>query len=304
LTICPCCGFKFEGKLTDGCEQCGARAVGEPLPRPAKELPSYGRSLALVIAGTATVLVFLSQTVIAMVQKYSGSFGFWTWIAAGETAAWRLKWISIPFLFSILWFGRKIYKSIQQQPERFCGVNYARRGLLASATIALLIAFLLGITVPARLRQREMAIDAKNAANGFIVDRALYEYKIKHKSYPDQGDWKAQLATLPDPDGSIAAALREVQSDGYQPRAEVASVGGPRTRGLRGAIIQKASLTSTDDATPGGLTYSSYELLLPGEDKILGTEDDLVSRDGVISRVKNVAKGGVGRSVSAGALQP
>ena len=304
LTICPCCGFKFEGKLIDGCEQCGARAVGEPLPRPAKELPAYGRSLALVVAGSATVLVFLSQTVIAMVQKYSGSFGFWTWVAAGETAAWRLKWISIPFLFSILWFGRKIYKSIQLQPERFCGVKHARRGLLASATIALLIALLLGITVPARLRQREMAIEAKNTATGLIIDRALFEYKLKHKTYPDQGDVKAQLATLQDPDGSIAAALRELDSDGYQPRAEVASVGGPRTRGLRGAIIQKASLTSTDDTTPGGLTYSSYELLLPGEDKILGTDDDLVSRDGVISRVKNVAKGGVGRSVSAGALQP
>ena len=239
-----------------------------------------------------------------MVQKYSGSVGFWTWIAAGETAAWRLKWISIPVLFSTLWFGRKIYKSIRLQPERFCGVAHARRGLLASAMVALLIAMLLGITVPARLRQREMAIDAKNTATGLEIDRALFEYKLKHKTYPDQSDWMAQLATLPDPNGSIAAALRELNSDGYQPRAEVASVGGPRSRGLRGAIIQKASLTSTDDTTPGGLTYSSYELLLPGEDKILGTEDDLVSRDGVISRVKNVAKGGVGRSVSAGALQP
>ena len=241
---------------------------------------------------------------MAMIQKYSGSFGFWTWVAAGETAAWRLKWISIPFLFSILWFGRKIYKSIQHQPERFCGLAHARRGLLASATVALLIAFLLGITVPARLRQRQMAITAKNNAIAFAIDRAFFQYKLKYKTLPDPTDWKAQLATLPDPDGSIAAALPEVDSDGYQPRAEVASVGGPRSRGLRGAIIQKASLTSTDDATPGGLTYSSYELLLPGEDKILGTEDDLVSRDGVISRVTNVAKGGVGRSVSAGALQP
>jgi hypothetical protein len=239
-----------------------------------------------------------------MMQKYSGSFGFWAWVAAGETAAWRLKWISIPFLFSILWFGRKIYKSIQRQPERFCGRAHARRGLLASAMVALLIAFLLGITVPARLRQRQMAITAKNTAIALTIDRAFFQYKLKYKTLPDPGDWKAQLAALPDPDGSIAAALPEVDSDGYQPRAEVASVGGPRSRGLRGAIIQKASLTSTDDATPGGLTYSSYELLLPGEDKILGTEDDLVSRDGVISRVTNVAKGGVGRSVSAGALQP
>ena len=304
MTICPCCGFKFEGKLIDGCQQCGARAVGEPLPRPSRELPSYGRSLVLVVAGSLSVIVFAVQTVSAMVQKYSGSFGFWTWVAAGETAAWRLKWVSIPALFIILWFGRKLYKSIRLQPERFCGGTHARRGLFASAMVALLIAFLLGITVPARLRQREMAIEAKNFVTGRVIDRALFQYKLKHKTLPDPTDWMPQLATLPDPDGSIAAALREANSEGYQPTAEVASVGGPRSRGLRGAIIQKASLTSTDDATSGGLTYSSYELLLPGEDKILGTEDDLVSRDGVISKVQNVAKGGVGRSVSAGALQP
>ena len=257
-----------------------------------------------MLVGSITVLVFVVETLLAFIQKYSGSFGLWTWIAAGETAAWRLKWISIPVLFSTLWFGRKIYQSIRTQPDRFCGVVYARRGLLASATIALLIAFLLGITVPARLRQREMAINAKHVAIGLVLDRALFEYKLKHKTYPDPNDVRAQLATLPDPDGSIAAALPSLNPDGYQPRAEVAAVAGPRSRGLRGALIQKASLVSTDDATPGGLTYSSYELLLPGEDKILGTDDDLVSRDGVISRLKDVAKGGVGRSVSAGALQP
>jgi len=109
LTTCPCCGFKFHGALSSGCKQCGARAVGEPLPRPAYELPSYGRALLLSVSGTLIVLVFLVQTIIAMVQRGTGWFGFWSWIAAAETAAWRLKWVSIPVLFVTLWFGRKIY---------------------------------------------------------------------------------------------------------------------------------------------------------------------------------------------------
>ena len=77
-----------------GCEQCGARAVGEALPKPANELPSYGRALILVVSGSLLVLIFLSQTIIAMIQRSTDSLGkiyqFWTWIAAGETAAWRL----------------------------------------------------------------------------------------------------------------------------------------------------------------------------------------------------------------------
>lgn len=305
MTICPCCGFKFEGALTTGCEQCGARAVGEALPRPSFELPSYGRSLVLVLIGAVAVLTFISQTIVAMVQRYSGSLGFWQWVAAGETAAWRLKWISIPVMFVTLGFGLKIYRSIRQQPERFCGVKQAQRGLLATAMVGLLIALLIGITVPARMRQRQTSIEAGINATALVFDRAQFEYLLKHKTLPDPDQVKQELSTLPDPDGSIAAMLRDLDTSGYQPRAEVAAVSTPKSRGLRGAIIQKASLNSaTDDSTPGGLTYTSYELLLPGEDKILYTDDDLVSRDGVISKLKDVAKGGVGRSLSAGALQP
>jgi hypothetical protein len=42
----------------------------------------------------------------------------------------------------------------------------------------------------------------------------------------------------------------------------------------------------------------------PGEDKIFGNDDDWIGRDGVIMKLSDVAKGGVGRSVSAGVLQP
>ena len=147
MTICPCCGFKFTGTLTLGCKQCGARAVGEPLPKPAQELPSYGRTLVLVLSGSLLVLVFISQTIIAMAQRSSGSLGrlfqFWSWVAAGETAAWRLKWISLPVMFVTLFFGLKIYRSIRFQPDRFCGIKYARSGLLTSSMVGLVIALLI-----------------------------------------------------------------------------------------------------------------------------------------------------------------
>ena len=297
------------GTLTDGCRQCGARAVGEALPKPAHELPSYGRALVLVVSGSLLVLVFVIQTIIAMFQRSTGSlskfFQFWSWVAAGETAAWRLKWISIPVLFATLWFGLKLYRSIRLEPARFCGLKYARRGLIASAMVGLLIATLIGVTVPARLRQRQLAIEAGYQAQAYALDVALQRFKKIHKRVPDQSRVVEDLLSVPDPDGTIAAALKDFDANGYQPRGEVAAVDMQKGRNLREQIVRKASFNlPTDDTPPGGLAFTDYDLRLPGEDKILGTEDDWVGRDGIIMRLADIAKGGVGRSVSAGVLNP
>ncbi|MFN2532469.1 MAG: hypothetical protein ABR555_14330 [Pyrinomonadaceae bacterium] len=304
MTICPCCGFKFVGALSNGCEDCGARAVGEALPRPAHELPSYGRSLILAVTGSLMVLVFVAETIIAMFQRWSGSFGFWSWVAAGETASWRLKWIAIPVSVVALWFGRKIYRSIAAMPEQFCGVTYARRGLLASATMTLVVTTLIAITIPARLRQRQMSIDAATMARFYTLDRAFFEYQQKFKTLPDRSTLKEDLAKLPDPDGSIADALHNIDPTGYQPRAEVAAVAPQKSPRLRGAVIRRASLQSVaDDLQPEGVSFTSYELRLPGEDKILDTDDDWVGRDGVIVRASEISKASGGR-ISAAPVKP
>jgi len=304
LTICPCCGFRFHGALSSGCRQCGARAVGEPLPKPDHELPSYGRSLALATGGSLVTLFFLVQTIIAFFQLKSGSFGFWTWVAAGETAAWRLKWVSIPVFLVTFWFGRKLYQSIKHQPDRFCGLKYARRGLLASSIVVFVIAMLIGVTVPARLQHRRLAKEAAIRAQGYAIERALTEYRIKYKTYP--ADIKDLQERIADPDGTLTAALANLDANAYQPRsADVAAVATEKSPRLRGAVIRNASLsTATDDTPPGGLSFTNYVVRLPGEDKILGNDDDWIVRDGMIMKLSDVAKGEVGRSVSAGALQP
>ena len=302
MIICPCCGFKFVGDLSHGCRQCGARAVGEPLPKPAHELPSYGRALVLAVGGSLTILVFITQLIVAIFQRKT--FGFWSWMAAGQTAAWRLKWIAIPLFILTVWLGRKLYRSIKFQPERFCGLKYARRGLIASSTVVVLIAFLIGITVPARLENRRLAKEAGIRANWHTFERALLEYRSLYKTYP--ADFKDLRERIPDPDGSLAAALATLDPSGYHPSADVAAVAAePKTRRLRGAVLRNASISQdADDMPPGGLAFTSYELRLPGEDKILGTDDDWIGSNGILKRYSDAAKGGVGRSVSAGVLQP
>ena len=301
MTICPCCGFKFHGFLSSGCKQCGARAVGEPLPKPSHELPSYGRALILAVGGSLAVLVFVIQILIAFVQRASHSFGFWSWVAAGETAAWRLKWISIPVLFATLWFGRKLYRSILDQPQRFCGIKHARSGLLASAIVTLLIALLIGITVPARLHHRELAKEAAIRAQAYTIELALFEYRLKYKTFP--ADVNELRERISDTDGTLAAALAEMDPNAYRPSA--VSAANEKPRSLSGTIIRKASFSPNDDDTPsGGLSFTNYKLTLPGEDKITGTEDDWIIIDGLIKKRSDTAKGVVGSSVSAGVLQP
>ncbi len=247
--------------------------------------------------------MFVVQTFVAYFQRFSDSLGFWNWVGAAETAAWRMKWISIPIFLITVTLGRKLYRSIALQPERFCGVDYARRGLVASAMVVLLIGILIGVTVPARLQHRREAKEAAMLADWYTFDGALTAYRIKHKTYP--ADFKELLERTPDPYGLLAASLSNLDARGYRPMVELAAVSTEKSSALRGAAIRKASLTSpTDDSTPGGFSFTTYVLRMPGEDKILGNEDDWVGSDGMIKRSSNVAKGSVGHSVSAGALQP
>jgi competence protein ComGC len=255
------------------------------------------------VAGSLTVLLFLTQTVVAVFTKKMDPFGFWSWIAAGQTAAWRLKWVSIPLLIVTVWLGRKLYRSIKMNQEKFCGLKHARRGLFASSFVVFLIALLIGVTVPERLRQRQRAKDAAHQAYYHRFERAVLEYQVRYKTLP--ADLKDLQARIPDPYGELAEALKHIHPAGYRPSADFAAVAGQKSTSLRGVAIRKTSMSSATDDTPsGGLAFTTYELQIPGEDGILGTEDDWVAENGILKRVIDVSKGGVGRSVSAGILQP
>lgn len=291
MTICPCCGYKFEGTLSQGCASCGACSVGEALPKPEHELPSYGRSLLLAVTGSLMVLVFLTQTIIALVQRAPRvtptlalssvlPLDFWSWVAAGETASWRLKWIAIPVTIIVFWGSLKIYRSMLKSPARFCGLGYAKTGLMASALVPVLIAVLIGVTVPERLRQRQDGLQAASYALGYRLDRALLEYSARFGTLPAELN---DLRRLPDPDGSITAALRNLSASAYKPSADLAALPKQKSQTLRGAVIRNASLdTATDDSPGEGLSFTNYDLPLPGPDTLMGTEDDLIVRDGVI----------------------
>jgi hypothetical protein len=253
------------------------------------------------------VLVFVVQFIIALVQRVPFSLSFLSFLNAGEVAAWRLKWISIPVAFIVLLGCRKIYRSILEEPARFCGIRHARRGLLASSMVCMLIAGFIGISIPARLRNRQLAIDAAYAAHVHRFDRGFIEYVIRYKTLPS--DTSDLLKRLPDPDGSLAEAIREVGPLGpsaYKPSgADLAALPNQKPRTLRGAVIRNASVDSSiDDTLTPGLAFTNYELRLPGPDKIPGTDDDLVVRDGLITKAAEAGPGIIGSTASTSAAKP
>jgi hypothetical protein len=268
----------------------------------------------LTVMGSLMVLVFLIQTIVAMAQRSTRGatsnlaafsmvpLDFWSWVAAAETAAWGLKWVMIPLALFVIFAGRKIYSSIRQTPTRFCGVRYARNGYAASLAVPLLVLILIGITVPERLRQRQRGIAAGINANIYRTDRALVEYREKFGTLPS--DFR-DLNRLPDADGSLAAALKNIDASGYTVNSEVAAVPTKKPQPLRGAVILKASSsTAVDEPLGGGLSFTNYELPLPGPDNLKGTDDDLLVRDGVIIKVSDLPRRGVTTTSAAQPRRP
>lgn len=283
MIICPCCGLKFAGDLREGCTGCGARAVGPPLARPEHELPSYGRAFLVTASGALLLLTFLSSTAFALYEQPTFSLGFWQVVAAAETAAWRLKSLVLPLALVSVWVSLALCRTLRREPKRFVGSPLAHAGLASSALVALMIVTFIGVTVPERLRQRQRGIDAGIYAEGYTIQRALLEYRARFGTYPT--DMKDLRDRLPDPDGRIAAALDAVDVRGYKPRADLAAVPKTKTRRVRPATLRRAALDGQmDDGVEEKVSFTNYELRLPGEDKILNTEDDWLMRDGIIMK--------------------
>jgi hypothetical protein len=233
------------------------------------------------------LVAFTGTTMAALFERPPLTFDFWSIVSAAEAAAWRLKWVALPVTVVAVWAGVRLCASIRKNPARFMGVRLAHSGLAASVLAALLVATFIGLTVPERLRQRQEGIEAGYNAQLYTLHRAFLEYRTRFETYPSS---LSDLKLLPDPDGSIAAALAVADQTGYKPYAIQARLPEKKSRTRRTVAVRPVSTnatsatSSTDDTLDEGVSFSNYELVLPGEDKILGTADDRRIRDGIISK--------------------
>lgn len=287
MIICPSCGSKVDSDLCLGCPSCGARAVGPPLAKAEHQLASYGRAVIAFGSGAVMAVGALGAIIGALVENKGVWFGLPNILTAGEVAAWRLKWVAFPVAIAVMWSVARLIRSIKNDQVRFTGLRAARTGFVAAIVATALLAGLIGITIPERLRRHQWAIDAANNAACYTRARALLEYRDLHGTLPAQDDLVKELSTLPDPDGSIAEALRNLDVSGYE-AGTVLAAASTKSKSLvpRGSAIRKAA--TPDPATERGVSFTSYKWRLPGEDKILNTDDDVILQDGLITKLSDL----------------
>ncbi|MDT5272104.1 MAG: hypothetical protein QOH49_4290 [Acidobacteriota bacterium] len=277
--MCPCCGEGFEGEAGEACASCGARRVGPPLAAPERLLPSYGHALAVCAAGLVLVAAAVGATVGSLFQFEEFVFDAKTLLRAAEIAAWRLKWTALPAGFLLTGLCSWLYARMRREPSRFVGHVHARLGLVTTAAVTLVLAALIGITVPERLHMRELGRRAAENAVLYETDLALARYRKRFGTYPAA---LTDLRRLEDADGSIARLLAVIAPGEYKPETDLASLSIGRTARARGRRRVGTLPASAADTTDAGIALTNYGLTLPGRDGLLGTVDDLHLRDGRI----------------------
>jgi hypothetical protein len=239
-------------------------------------------------SGVAMSGVFVASVIAALIEFGAFPPRFWSIVAAGEVASWRLKWVMLPLAIVVLWGGARMIRSIKASPSKFIGLRAARLGFTASALVTVLVGALVAVTIPVRLERRQWSLEAATYAQGYTLHRALLEYQALHGTLPSENLVK-ELRTLPDSDGSIAEALRTLDASGYNPGSVLAAA-STKSKPLvsRGSAIRNADNGTNATADHAGVSFTSYDLRLPGEDKILNTEDDFIMHDGVVTRVSEL----------------
>jgi hypothetical protein len=284
-----------DGDLCLGCTYCGARAIGPPLANAEHQLRSYGRATIVSASGAVLLAGFLSLVIATLIQfrgfplRLSSLVSFLdisSILAAGEVAAWRLKWIALPVAVAVLWSGARLVRSISRNPDLFIGLRAARAGFAASIAATLMVATLIGVTVPERLRRHQWGVEAGYYAQAYTIQRALLEYRALHGTLPPADDLVKGLSSLPDRNGSIAEALRNMDPNGYLPNSIVAAASTKSKPLMRTTALRNAATSANADSP--GVSFTNYDLRLPGPDKLLNTDDDFIVRDGLVSKASEL----------------
>ncbi len=227
---------------------------------------------------------FIGLVIAILVEQKPGRLGLGTIVSAGEVAAWRVKWLVLPIALAVIWVGVRIVRSVRSNASLFIGLRAARLGVISAALVTLVIATLIGITIPVRLERRQWGIEAATYARGYALNRALIAYRDLHGTYPTDPE---ALRTLPDPDGSIAEALKFVDPAGYQANAQLAAASTKvKPLVVRGTALRGVSTTTNPE--PAGVSFTSYQLRLPSDHRLFASDDDYLLIDGVIYKASEV----------------
>ena len=262
--MCPCCGEGLRASprgLRVVRRAARGAAAGEARARAAL----YGHALAVCAAGLVLLAAALGAT--RRVRSYSSRSSRST---RRPCAARRDRRVApevdgaaggIVLMVLCEWLYARCGAS-----RRASSVTCTRAPGARPCPVTLALAVLIGVTVPERLRMRELGKRAAENAVLYETDLALARYRKRFGTYPAA---LTDLRRLEDPDGSVARLLARIAPGEYKPEADIASLGAGRTaKSRRGRRVSSlpARAAGTADTTDAGLALTNYGLTLPGRD--------------------------------------
>lgn len=149
-------------------------------------------------------------------------------------------------------------KRILSDPRHFGAYRTATVALVLSTTILLGVSTYVGLGIPKYLETQKEKQRAATRAKMYHLASALLEYKIQHGAYP--------------------ASLNELKSISKE-NLELVDFWENRLKYQATAELAADSQSGINQTLP---TFNQYQLVSPGADGKLGTNDDLVMRDGTI----------------------
>jgi hypothetical protein len=252
MMLCPCCGNDIAD--TRQCS-CGARFVGEPLGGLSVRVQRLGP---VMIAIVLFVAVVGSSLIITKWLAFAGGLAIWQ--------AWRAVRLA------------------RRDPIGYGGYRAAAATLIISlAAGAVAVGY--GIAYIPRFldNRRERQISA-TTANMYHILGILQEYRQKHGGLPPDLQALNKLS-----DQSLPSDYWDKRFK-YQSWALAAET--PLTGGAgRINIDRRGARSQAEEQTPlSGINFNNFELRSAGPDEKLGTDDDIIMRDGLVISAAEAAK--------------
>lgn len=272
--LCPCCGHERAIENL-GCDNCGARRVGDPLPRPDVMKPGLGPAFAASGCAAIIILAFAATWLLSNDLKVVRVLMVW---AIGDGTELTREWLrldpDLPLyrIFSydayrlafFLSFGliplsligmrlaRRALQLAQQDAARFGGLRLARVSMVLSTFLFLSFSAAAISSIPRTIERGRAERIATTKAALYHLHNALAQYYYDHGTNPSNFEELSSESkeTLPKSDYWEHDIT-------YTPNSVIAT---------KGAAVQ----------------FSDYVLRSAGPDGIMGTADDIVMQNGVI----------------------
>jgi type II secretory pathway pseudopilin PulG len=246
-------------KLGAPCCSCGARIVGDPLDEPPIRVRRFGPA----ITSAASLVLVIACCLL-----------FSHWMALSGIA--------------VVWIAWRAIRLAKQEPDLYGGYALAATVLIITLMAGLGISSYFITRIPDYLEQRRLRQEAATRAAMLHLASLLEEYKNKHGSYPTNIEALKKEVNEPLPVDYWEKSLK------YQSYTEAIAA---REVSATNQIKRHPSGES-DDLEVSGITFNNFELRSAGPDGKMGTDDDIIMRDGIFftsSEVKRAVAPGLSK---------